>query len=148
MRRFRVLTPMAVGVSAVVYLILYLVFATGSGVGVIEVGVALLVVLLAALVATAVVLAVLLIAVGLLRLLGVNSAWAALGLAFGLTVVVLGIIYAGIAASMQPGDPGFNMLILLEAAGVQIPVWLTFAVGLLVGDRREQAARSRVSPTP
>ncbi|WP_129789125.1 hypothetical protein [Promicromonospora panici] len=60
----------------------------------------------------------------------------------------MGIIYIGIDASMSPGDPGFNMLILMEAAAVQIPVWLTFVVGLLVGDRRNRAARDgTVGPT-
>lgn len=144
MRRFLVLTPVALGVSAVTFLILYGVAGTGS-VGLLEIGIALLL----ALVAAAVVLAVILVAVGVLRLFGVRNAWAALGLAFGLVTVVVGIIYAGIAASMQPSDPGFNMLILIEAAGVQVPTWLTFAVGLLVGDRRNRAARDRaVSPTP
>lgn len=142
-RRFLVLSPVALGVSAVLFLIFYVAVGAGTGIGLIEIGVALLV----ALAATVVVLAVVLIAVGLLRLLGVRSAWAALGLAFGLAAVVLGIIYAGIAASMPPGDPGFNMLILVEAAAVQVPTWLTFAVGLLVGDRRNRAARDgTVSP--
>jgi hypothetical protein len=139
MRRFLMLSPVAVGVSAALFLILYVVVGTGTRIGLIEIGVALLV----ALAATVVVLTVVLIAVGLLRLLGVRNAWAALGLAFGLVAVVLGIIYAGIDASMSPGDPGFNMLILIEAAGVQVPTWLTFAVGLLVGDRRNRAARDR-----
>lgn len=62
--------------------------------------------------------------------------------------MVLVILYAGIAASMQPADPGFNMILLLTAAGVQVPVWLTFAVGLLIGDRRNRAAPDRtVSPS-
>lgn len=143
MRRFLVLSPVAVAVSAVTYLILYVQAGSGSF-GLLEVGIGLGV----ALVATVVVLGVLLVAVGLLRLVRVRSAWAALGLAFGLAAVVLVILYAGIAASMQPADPGFNMILLLTAAGVQVPVWLTFAVGLLIGDRRNRAAPDRtVSPS-
>lgn len=138
-RRFLVLSPVALGVSAALFLILYVAVGTGTSIGLLEIGIALLV----ALAATIVVLAVVLIAAGLLRLFGVRSAWAALGLAFGLVAVVLGIIYAGISASMPPGDPGFNLLILEEAAGVQIPVWLTFVVGLLVGDRRARAVRAQ-----
>ncbi|MEU4388730.1 hypothetical protein [Promicromonospora sp. NPDC023805] len=136
MRRFLVLAPVAVGVGAVVFLALYVFAGTGQF-GFLEIGLGLLIALLAA----ATVLAVLLVAVGLLRLAGVRSAWAALGLAFGLAVVVLGIVYAGIAASVQPGDPGLDTGLLLTAAGVQIPPWLTFAVGLLIGGRPNQAAR-------
>ena len=138
-RRFLVLSPVALGVSAALFLIFYVAVGTGTGIGLLEIGIALLV----ALAATVVVLAVVLIAAGLLRLLGVRNAWAALGLGFGLVVVVLGIIYAGIAASMSPSDLGFNMLFLLEAAAVQVPVWLTFAGGLLVGDLRDRRARNR-----
>lgn len=144
-RRFLVLSPVALGVCAGLLLIFYVTVGTGTSIGLLEIGIALLV----ALAATVVVLAVVLIAVGLLRLLGVRNAWAALGLAFGLVAVVLGIIYAGISASMPPGDPGFNLLILVEAGAVQVPVWLTFVVGLLVGDRRNRRARNRaVSATP
>jgi hypothetical protein len=142
-RRFLVLTPVALVVGAAVFLGSYVLAGSGD-LGLLEAGLALVVAFLAA----AVVLAVVLVAVGVLRLAGVRSAWAALGLAFGLVVVVLGIIYAGIAASMQPGDPGFTMSLLMTAAGVQVPTWLTFAVGLLIGDRRNRAARdAAVSPT-
>lgn len=139
MRRFLVLAPVAVVVGAVVFLVIYVFAGTGQlgQFGLLEIGLGLLIALLA----TATVLAVILVAIGALRLVRVRSAWAALGLAFGLAVVVMGIIYAGIAASMQPTDPGFNMSALLTAAGVQIPTWLTFAVGLLVGGRRHRAAR-------
>ncbi|WP_419705824.1 hypothetical protein [Promicromonospora sp. NFX87] len=136
MRRFLVLAPVAVAVGAVVFLVLY-VFGGSGQFGLLEIGLGLLIALLA----TATVLALILVAIGLLRLVRVGSAWAALGLAFGLAVVVLGIVYAGIAASMQPGDPGFNMFALLTAAGVQVPTWLTFSLGLLVGGRRHRAAR-------
>ena len=145
MRRFLVLAPVAVVVGAVVFLVLY-VFAGSDqfGFGLLEIGLGLLI----ALVATATVLAVILVAIGLLRLVRVRSAWAALGLAFGVTVVVLGIIYAGIAASMQPTDPGFNLFAVLTVAGVQVPTWLTFAVGLLIGGRRGRGAQDGVvSPT-
>lgn len=143
MRRFLVLTPVALGVGAVTFLILHGVAGTGS-IGSLEIGIALLV----ALVAVSVVLAVILVAVGVLRLFGVRTDWAALGLAFGLVALVLGVMYVGIAASVQPGDPGLDMLLLAEAAAVQVPTWLTFAIGLLVGDRRDRAARDRaVSPT-
>lgn len=139
MRRFLVLAPVAVVLGAVVFLVLYVFGGSGQfgQFGLLEIGLGLLIALLA----TATVLAVILVAIGLLRLVGVRSAWAALGLAFGLAAVVVLTIYAGIAASVQPGDPGFNMLALLTAAGVQVPTWLTFAVGLLIGDRRGRAAR-------
>lgn len=136
MRRFLVLAPAAVGVGAVVFLVIYVLAGSGQF-GLLEIGLGLLIALLA----TATVLAVILVAIGVLRLVRVRSAWAALGLAFGLAVVVMGIIYAGIAASMQPTDPGFNMFALLTAAGVQIPTWLTFAVGLLIGGRRRHVSR-------
>lgn len=135
MRRFLLLSPVAVVVGAVVFLVLY-VFAGSGQFGLLEIGLGLLIALLA----TATVLAVILVAIGLLRLVRVRSAWAALGLAFGLALAVVLIIYAGIAASMQPGDPGFNMSALLTAAGVQIPTWLTFAVGLLITGRRSRTA--------
>ncbi|MFC4632187.1 hypothetical protein ACFO6V_28365 [Promicromonospora alba] len=135
MRRFLLLSPVAVVVGAVVFLVLY-VFAGSGQFGLLEIGLGLLIALLA----TATVLAVILVAIGLVRLVRVRSAWAALGLAFGLALAVVLIIYAGIAASMQPGDPGFNMSALLTAAGVQIPTWLTFAVGLLITGRRSRTA--------
>lgn len=136
MRRFLVLAPVAVVVGAVVFLAIYVVAGTGQF-GLLEIGLGLLIALLA----TVTVLAVILVATGLLRLVGVRSAWAALGLGFGLAVVVAGIAYAGIAASMQPGDPELNTGLLLTAAGVQVPAWLTFAVGLLIGGLRNRAAR-------
>lgn len=136
MRRFLVLAPVAVAVGAVVFLAIYVVAGTGQF-GFLEIGLGLLIALLA----TATVLAVIVVAISLLRLAGVRSAWAALGLGFGLAVVVAGIVYAGIAASVQPGDPGLDTGLLLTAAGVQIPAWLTFAVGLLIGGRRGRAAR-------
>lgn len=137
MRRFLVLTPVVFGVNAVV-LVIYMAIGT-SGFRLMETGIG----LLAAIVVTAAALAVVLVAVGLLRLLGVRNAWAALGLAFGLVVVVLGIVYAGIAASMPPGDEGWNLLFVMVAAVGSVPIWLTYAVGLLVGDRRNRAARDR-----
>ena len=142
MRRFLGLTPAVFGVNAVL-LVVYMAIV-GGGFTLPETGIALLV----ALVATVAVLVVVLVAVGLLRLLGVRNAWAALGLAFGLAVAVLGISYAGIAASMPPGDEGWNLLFVMVAAAGSVPAWLTYAVGLLVGDRRNRAARDRaVSPT-
>lgn len=148
MRRFLVPAPVAVVVGALVFLALHVLAGSGQ-LGLLEIGLGLLIALLA----TATVLGVILVAVGLLRLVGVRSAWAALGMAFALAVVVMGIVYAGIAASMRPGDPGFNLFALLTAAGVQVPTWLTFAVGLLIGGRRGRIAKDRaaqagdVSPT-
>jgi hypothetical protein len=136
MRRFLVLTPVAFGITAVAYLIYYMVMAGGSSIGS-GVGIALLV----ALVGVAVVLAVVLIAIGLLRPLRVSNAWAALGLAFGAAAVVLGIIYPGIR------DDEWAVLSFQVAVGVQLPAWLTFAVGLLVGDLRNRAARHRAALT-
>ena len=142
MRRFLGLTPVVFGVNVVLFIV-YEAIVTG-GFTLLETGIALLV----ALVATVAVLAVVLVAVGLLRLVGVRNAWAALGLAFGLAVAVLGISYAGIAASMPPGDEGWNLLIVMAVAVGTVPTWLAYAVGLLVGDRRNRAARDHtVSPT-
>jgi hypothetical protein len=143
MRRFLGLTPVVFGVNAVL-LVVYMAIV-GGGFTVLETGIALLV----ALVATVAVLGVVLVAVGLLRLFRVRNAWAAVGLAFGLAAVVLGISYAGIAASMPPGDEGWNLLFVMVAAAGSVPSWLTYAIGLLVGDRRNRAAPDRaVSPTP
>jgi hypothetical protein len=133
-RRFLVLTPVALGVTTVAYLTYYVVAGTGDRIW-LGVGIALLV----ALVGAAVVLASVLIAVGLLRLLGVNNAWAALGLAFGLVAVILGINYASI------GGDEWSMLAFEVAVGVQVPTWLTFAVGLLIGDLLNRAARNRAA---
>ncbi|MFD6443580.1 hypothetical protein ACFWEJ_00665 [Promicromonospora sp. NPDC060204] len=130
-RRFLVLTPVALGVTTVAYLVYFVVGGGGSRI-LSGVGSALLV----ALVGAAVPLAAVLIAVGLLRPLGVRNVWAALGLALALVVVVLGINYAGI------GDDEWAMLVLKVAAVVQVPTWLIFATGLLVGDLRNRGARS------
>lgn len=49
-----------------------------------------------------------------------GNAWAALGLAFGLVAVVLGISYAGIA-----GGEEWDVLVFEVAVGVQVPTRLT-----------------------
>jgi hypothetical protein len=134
-RRFLVLTPVAFVVTTVAYLIYFAANRTGSFGS--EVGNA----LRAALMGTVIVLAAVLIAVGLLRLLRVSNAWAALGLAFGMVAVVLGISYASISSD------GWGVLGLVVVASAQIFVWPTFAVGLLVGDLRNRAAENPVSPT-
>lgn len=134
-RRFLVLTPVAFVVTTVAYLI-YLMVGPGGPITLRLVGAAMLVGLLGA----AIVLAVVLLAVGLLRLWGVGNAWAALGLAFGVVVVIQGIDYATI------GDDDWRMLTFQVLAGVQVPAWLTFAVGLLVGDLRNRVTRNAVSP--
>lgn len=137
MRRFLLLAPVAFGVTAVAYFIFYVVVGSssvGSGIGL---------ALLVALVGTAVVLAAVLIAVGLLRLVRVGNAWAALGLAAVLVAVVLAISYG------TTGGDEWAMLFYQAAIGVQLPTWLTFAVGLLVGDLRNRAARNQpVVPAP
>ncbi|MEU4388643.1 hypothetical protein [Promicromonospora sp. NPDC023805] len=134
-RRFLVLTPVALVVTTVAYLI-YSTAIGGTGSFGSEVGNALRV----ALMGVVVVLAAVLVAVGLLRLLRVSNAWAALGLAFGLVVVALGIGSASI------GGDEWGMLGLVVVAGAQIPSWLTFAAGLLVGDLRNRTARNAVGP--
>jgi hypothetical protein len=134
-RRFLVLTPVAFVVTTVAYLI-YLMVGPDGSVNLRLVGAAMLVGLLGA----GIVLAVVLLAVGLLRLWGVSNAWAALGLAFGVVAVIQGIDYATI------GDDDWRMLTFQVLAGVQVPAWLTFAVGLLVGDLRSRATRNAVSP--
>lgn len=136
MRRFLVLTPVALVVTTVAYLIYIGAGDAGSRIwSAVGIG------LVGALVGAAVVLAAILIAVGLLRPLGVSNAWAALGLAFGLVAVVLGISFAGIEAD------GWDMLVFESDVGVQVPTWLVFAVGLLVGDLRNRAARDRANRT-
>ena len=138
-RRFLVLSPVALGVGAATFLTFYVV----ADVGMIEIGLAAVVALVAAAVATVVVLAVVLVTDSLLSLLDVRNAWTALGLAFGVVAVVLGIVYAGIAASRSPSNPGLDLIVIM-----QVPAWLTFAVGLLVGDLWNRAARDRtVSPS-
>ncbi|WP_369374426.1 hypothetical protein AB1046_08880 [Promicromonospora sp. Populi] len=136
MRRFLVLTPVALVVTTVAYLIYIGAGDAGSRIWS-AVGIALLV----ALVGAAAVLAAVVIAVGLLRPLGVSNAWAALGLAFGLVAAILGILYLGIE-----GDD-WDMLFFEVAIGVQVPTWLVFAVGILVGDLRNRAARNRADLT-
>lgn len=134
-RRFLVLSPVAIGVTTVAYLI-YAAVGPGGSIEPRLVGAALLV----GLVGAAIVLAAVLAAVGLLRLWGVGNAWAALGLALGVVAVIMGIDYATI------GDDGWRMLTFQAVAGVQVPAWLTFAVGLLVGDLRNRATRNAASP--
>jgi hypothetical protein len=134
-RRFLVLAPVAVVVTAVAYLV-YLTVGPGGSINLRLVGAAVLIGLLGAVIVLVAVLAV----VGLLRLWGVSNAWAALGLAFGVVAVIQGIDYATI------GDDDWRMLTFQVLAGVQVPSWLTFAVGLLVGDLRNRAARNAVSP--
>ncbi|WP_454858222.1 hypothetical protein [Promicromonospora soli] len=138
MRRFLALTPVALGVTAVAYVIYYAyVIADFSGSIASGAGSTLVV----ALVGPAVVLTAVLIAVGLLRLMRVSNAWAALGLGLGLVAVVLW------ASSPSIGGGEWGMLIYEVAIGVQLPTWLTFAVGLLVGDLRDRAARNRAGRT-
>lgn len=134
-RRFLVLTPVAFVVTTVAYLIYFTAVGAGSFGSAVDSA------LRAALMGAVIVLVAVLIAVGLLHLLRVSNAWVALGLAFGLVVVALGISYASIG-----NDDGWGMLGLIAVAGAQIPGWLTFAVGLLVGDLRNRAARNAVSP--
>lgn len=141
-RRFLVLTPMVLGVNVVVFL-LYLVIV-GGGIRLPDAGAALLV----ALVATVAVLGAVLVAVGLLRVLGVRNAWAALGLAFGLAAVVLGIVYAATAASTPPGDEGWNLLFVMVAGAASVPSWLAYAAGLLVRDMRGRPAQEPVGGPP
>jgi hypothetical protein len=135
MRRFLVLTPAAFGVTTVAYLIYGVAMGNGdiaSGIGIS---------LIVGLVGPAVVLVAVLIAVGLLRLCGVSNAWAALGLPFGLVAVILGIYYVSVRSDE------WALLFFEVAVSVQAPTWLTFAVGLLVGDLRNRAARNRAGRT-
>ncbi|GAA2234351.1 hypothetical protein GCM10010413_37070 [Promicromonospora sukumoe] len=135
MRRFLVLTPVSLGVSTVAF-VTYSAVSTGGSIRP-EVETALFV----ALVGVAIVLVAVFLAARLLRPLGVDNAWAALSLALGLATVAMGITYAG----AEPDEWG--MLLFEVAVGVQVPAWLTYAVGLLAGDLRNRAARRRVDPT-
>jgi hypothetical protein len=137
MRRFLVLTPVAFVVTAVpsVYLA-PAIWLEGTGSA-----------LLIALAVTAVALAAILVAVRLLRLRGVRSAWAALGLAVVLFAVVCALMYVAVAQPWRSGA-GWGAALVIVGAIASIPAWLAYAGGLLVGDLRGRAARNRVSPTP
>jgi drug/metabolite transporter (DMT)-like permease len=138
-RRFLVLTPVAFGVTAAAGLI-YLAY---GDLGPDYVGTT----LLFALAVTVAVLGAILLAVALLRLRGVRNAWAALGVAVVLFVVACAVYY--VAETPWRGDEeewGVLMLVVLAAGSVS--TWLAYAVGLLVGDRRDRAVRDgTVGPT-
>ncbi|WP_369375318.1 hypothetical protein AB1046_11310 [Promicromonospora sp. Populi] len=142
-RRFLVLTPVAFGVTLVLSLG-YMAIVSGltpvsdllSGLGTF---------LLVTFAVTAVVLIAVLVAVGLFRLLGVRNAWAALGLAFVLVAVVFVLRYVS-DEPWRNDDEEWDLLVLYVAAFASIPTWLTYAVGLLVGDLRARTER-RVGAT-
>ncbi|WP_454859331.1 hypothetical protein [Promicromonospora soli] len=93
---------------------------------------------------TVAVLVALLIAVGLLRLVGVCKAWAALGLAVVLVALAGGIYY--VADEGWRGDEEqWDILILMVAALASIVTFLAYAGGLLVGDLRDRRARNRAA---
>ncbi|WP_129789126.1 hypothetical protein [Promicromonospora panici] len=132
MRRFLVLTPVAFIVTAVpsVYLA-PVIWLEGTGAA-----------LLIALAVTAVALAAVLVAVWLLRLRDVHSAWAALGLAVVLFAVVCALVYVAVAQPW-PSGAGWGAALVVVGAIASIPAWLAYAVGLLVGDLRHRAARGQ-----
>ena len=136
-RRFLVLTPVVFGVTVFVALL----SAGGVGVRPEQMGFD----VLFAVVAVVVVLAAVLVAVAVLRLLGVRSAWAALGLAFCLAVVALVIICAVMVASMLPDDEGWSLIIVFGPVVASVPTWVTYAVGLVVGDWRSRVAQERAT---
>jgi ABC-type Fe3+-siderophore transport system permease subunit len=143
MRRFLVLTPVALGVTALIALVYVLVGAATAGdEEPLQVGETLLYTLPFALAAVVAVLAAVLAVVGLLSLLGVRNAWAALGLAFALVAVGCALRYVADRPWVSD-DEDWDLLFLIVAMVASIPTWLTFAAGLLVGDRRNRAARDR-----
>jgi hypothetical protein len=138
LRRFLVPTLVAFAVT-VVLTVVYLA-ALGGGFGLWELRAA-------ALFPLGVVLAVLVtvaLAVGLLRLFGVRSAWAALGLAFVLVAVGCAIRYVADVPWVHD-DEEWDLLFLFVAAAATVPSWLTYAAGLAIGDRRDRRARSEVA---
>ena len=138
-RRFLVLTPVAFGVTAAADLIS---LASGD-LGPDYVGIT----LLFALVVTVAVLAAILLAVALLRLQGVQNAWGALGVALVLFVIACSVYY--VAETPWRGDEEeWGVLMLIGLATRSAAAWLAYAVGLLVGDRRNRAVRDgAVGPT-
>ena len=146
MRRFLVLTPVAFGVTVVAAVFYMTVGVGGFSPG--ELGLAVLFLLGVVVVVLVVVLA----AGGMLRLLRVRSAWAALSLAF--IVVAVGCVLRYVAdVPWVHDDEEWDLLMLTVAAAASLPVWLVYAAGLAIGDRRARAARDRaaqdraVSPT-
>jgi hypothetical protein len=144
MRRFLVLTPVAFGVT-VVAAVFYMTVGVG-GFSLDELGLAVLFVVGVVVVVLAMVLA----AVGMLRLLRVRSAWAALGLAF--IVVAVGCVLRYVAdVPWVHDDEEWDLLMLTVASAASLPVWLVYATGLAIGGpgpRRDRAAQDRaVSPT-
>ncbi|WP_369375320.1 hypothetical protein AB1046_11315 [Promicromonospora sp. Populi] len=135
MRRFLVLTPVAFGVTAVVLVILQTSWDfswAGFGIG-----------LVAALAVTVGAFLTILLAIGLLRLLGVRNDWAVLGVAVCLAAVICAVIYAMIAASLPENDEGWNLLPVVAAAAASVPTWVGYAVGLLIRGRRDRRSRNR-----
>lgn len=138
-RRFLVLTPVAFGVTALVSLI----YLASGDFGLDYVGTA----LLFALAVTAAVLAAVLLAVGLLRLRGVSDAWAALGVG-AVLFVAAGAVYFVAETPWRGDEEEWGVLMLLVLAAGSVATWLAYVVGLLVGDRRDRAARDgAVGPT-
>ena len=138
-RRFLVLTPVAFGVTAAADLINLAYGDLGPD----YVGIT----LLFALVVTVAVLAAILLAVALLRLQGVQNAWGALGVALVLFVIACSVYY--VAETPWRGDEEeWGVLMLIGLATRSAAAWLAYAVGLLVGDRRNRAVRDgAVGPT-
>lgn len=138
-RRFLVLTPVAFGVTAAADLISLAFGDLGPD----YVGIT----LLFALVVTVAVLAAILLAVALLRLQGVQNAWGALGVALVLFVIACSVYY--VAETPWRGDEEeWGVLMLIGLATRSAAAWLAYAVGLLVGDRRNRAVRDgAVGPT-
>jgi len=87
------------------------------------------------------VLVALLLAGGVLRLLGVRNAWATLGLAFGLVAVACAVRFV----TDQPwryDDAEWDLLFLVLAAAASLPAWIACAVGLAIDGRRRRRARA------
>jgi hypothetical protein len=145
----RLLAPTLVAFAVTVLLALVYVGAFDGGVDRWELGAAVLFPLGVVLA----VLVVVLLAVGLLRLFGVRSLWAALGLAF-LLVAAGCLLYYVVDLSRGQSGEQWNLLFLFVTAIATIPSWLAYAAWLAIGDRRrnraarEPAAQDRaVSPT-
>jgi hypothetical protein len=137
-RRFLVLTPVAFGVTAVASVIYLMFVDTWQDM----IGFTLRFVIGA----TVAVLAAILVAGGLLRLLGVRNDWAALGLAF----VLVAVVWAIRNVTDEPwrgDDEEWDLLFLAVAAIASIPAWLAYAGGLLVGDLRDRRSRKSAGST-
>ncbi|MDR7384358.1 hypothetical protein [Promicromonospora iranensis] len=137
----RLLAPTLVAFAVTVVLTLVYVGAFDGGIDSWELGA----VLLFPLGVVLAVLVVVLLAVGLLRLFGVRSLWAALGLAFVVVAAGCLLYYVLDTVRGQSGEQ-WNLLFLVVTAIATIPSWLAYAAGLALSDWRNRRAPNPPEP--